>query len=107
MVTVSYGGRSAAVPRPTLMTAIVGKWRAFSEIAVQDNPDRHLRDAADLVAVVADPDAAQLTPRQRRRLRGLLHALSERPELIAGNPDYVLDTLGLVAASDPPPMTNP
>lgn len=90
------------VPRPTLITAIIGKWRAFSEIAIQDDPDRHLRDAADLIAVVADPDALRSTPRQRRRLRALLHTLSERPELIAGNPDYVFDTLGLLAAPDTP-----
>lgn len=101
-VILSYRGRSAVVPRPPLITAIVGKWRAFSEIASQDDPDRHLRDAADLVAVVADPDVVQPTPRQRRRLRGLLNTLLERPELIAHDPDYVFDTLGLLAATDSP-----
>lgn len=102
-VAVTYRGRSAAVPRPALLTAIgVGKWRAFSEIPTQDDPDRHLRDAADLVAVVSDPDAVRPNPRQRRRLRGLLDALHERPELIGPGPDYVLDTLGLLVATDTP-----
>lgn len=30
-------------------------------------------------------------------------ALEERPDLIAGDPDYVLDTLGLLAGPDPIP----
>jgi hypothetical protein len=68
-VRVIHDGRSGVVERPSLIAAIVGKWRAFAEIAVHSgDPDRHLRDAARLLTVV-DPDAVD---GRHRRHRGRL-----------------------------------
>jgi hypothetical protein len=45
-VRVIHDGRSGVVERPSLIPAIVGKWRAFAEIADdRGDPARHLRDA--------------------------------------------------------------
>lgn len=96
-VPVTYRGRTGEVPRPDLITAVVGKWRAYSEIPAQTDCDRHLRDAADLISVVGDPDAVQPTTPQRQRLLALLSVLQEQPQLIAGDRDLVLDTLTLLA----------
>ena len=71
-VRVLHDGRSGIVERPSLVAAIVSKWRAFAEIAVhRGDPDRHLRDAARLLTVV-DPDAGAVTNAQRKHLKRLL-----------------------------------
>jgi hypothetical protein len=91
-VRVIHDGRSGVLERPSLLAAVVGKWRAFAEIT--DNrrdPDRHLRDAARLLTVV-DPDAVAATAGQRKYLRRLLAEIKARPELADGNHDLVIDT---------------
>lgn len=98
-VRVIHDGRSGVVKRPSLIVAIVGKWRAFAEI-VDDrrDPDRHLRDAARLLTVV-DPDAVAATTGQRKYLRRLLAEIEARPELADGDADLVIDTLALLIES--------
>lgn len=95
-VRVIHDGRSGEVERPSLIAAIVGKWRAFAEL-VDDrrDPDRHLRDAARLLTVV-DPDAVAATTGQRTYLRRLLAEIEARPELAHGDDDLVIDTLVLL-----------
>ncbi len=76
---VTHDGRSEIVERPSLVAAIVSKWRAFAEIAVhRGDPNRHLRDAARLLTVV-DPDAVAVTNAQRKHLKRLL--AESRPDL--------------------------
>ena len=85
--------------RPSLLAAIVGKWRAIAEIAVpKGDPDRHIRDAARLLTVV-DPDAVAATAGQRKHLRRLLAVLQDRPELAGGDADLATDTLALLIDS--------
>ena len=96
VVRVIHHGRSGVIECPSLMTAIVVKWRAFAETAVhRGDPDRHLRDAAMLLTVV-DPDATATTRRQRKHLRSLLDEMEARPELASGDSDLVIDTLALL-----------
>lgn len=59
--------RSGALPRPTLLAAIVGKAAATA----LPPPERHYRDLALLCALVDDPFALadQLTRKDRRRVR--------------------------------------
>lgn len=98
-VRVIHDGRSGVVERPSLVAAIVGKWRAFAEIAVHNaDPNRHLRDAARLVTVV-NPDAVTATKGQRRYLRRLLDKMEARPELASGDHDLAIDTLMLLIDS--------
>lgn len=98
-VRVIHDGRSGVVERPSLIAAIVGKWRAFAEIAAhREDPDRHLRDAARLLTVV-DPDAVAATSGQRKHLRRLLAEMRARPELASGDGDLVIDTLALLIDS--------
>lgn len=95
-VRVIHDGRSGVVERPSLVAAVVGKWRAFAEIAVhKGDPDRHLRDAARLLTLV-DPDAVAATSGQRKHLRRLLAEMETRPELASGDGDLVIDTLALL-----------
>lgn len=95
-VRVIHGGRSGVVERPSLVAAIVAKWRAFAEIAVdRGDTDRHLRDAARLLTVV-DPDAVAVTKGERKHLRRLLAEMEARPELASGDGDLVTDTLILL-----------
>jgi hypothetical protein len=95
-VRIVHDGRSGVVERPSLIAAIVGKWRAFAEIAVHSgDPDRHLRDAARLLTVL-DPDVVAATRGQRKHLRGLLAEMEARPELAGGDGDLVIDTLTLL-----------
>ena len=98
-VRVIHDGRSGVVERPSLVFAIVGKWRAFSEI-VDDrrDPDRHVRDVARLLTVV-DPDAVAVTTGQRKYLRRLLAEIEARPELAAQDVDLTIDTLALLIDS--------
>lgn len=98
-VRVIHDGRSGVVERPSLVAAIVAKWRAFAEIAVhRGDPDRHLRDAARLLTVV-DPDAVAVTKGDRKHLRRLLAEMEARPELASGDGDLVMDTLLLLNGS--------
>lgn len=98
-VRVIHDGRSGVVERPSLVAAIVGKWRAFAEITGdRGDPDRHLRDAARLLTVV-DPDAVVPPRRQRAHLRRLLAEIETRPELASGDGDLVVDTLTLLIQS--------
>jgi hypothetical protein len=98
-VRVIHDGRSGVVERPSLVAAIVGKARAFTEATVQvGDPDRHLRDAARLLTVV-DPDAVTATRGQRTHLRRLLAEVEARPELADGDADLVIDTLTLLIDS--------
>lgn len=85
--------------RPSLLAAIVAKWRAYAEIAAHDGePDRHLRDAAALLTVV-DPDGVAVTNAQRRHLRRLRAEIEVRPELTSEVGDLVIDTLALLVDS--------
>ena len=98
-VRVIHDGRAGIVERPSLVSGIVGKWRAFAEIADHEgDPDRHLRDAARLLTVV-DPDALAVTSAQRKHLKRLLAEIETRPELANGDGDLVIDALGLLLDS--------
>lgn len=98
-VRVFHDERSGTVERPSLVPAIISKWRTFAEIMVHSgDPDRHLRDAARLLTVV-DPDAVTVSSTQRRHLDRLLTEITTRPELASGNEDLVIDTLGLLLDS--------
>jgi hypothetical protein len=95
-VRVNYAGRSAVLERPTLIAAVIGKWRAFREIADhRGDGDRHLRDATSLLAVV-DPDSTLVSSAQRKHLERLLDEVQTRPELTRGDHDLVIDTLGVL-----------
>lgn len=67
-VDVTHEGRTAAVPRPTLLAAIVAKGAACG---LDGDPARHLRDLALLSALADDPFAMreQLTNKDLHRLR--------------------------------------
>jgi hypothetical protein len=98
-VRVIHDGRSGAVERPSLVAAIVSKWRAFAEIAVhRGDPVRHIHDASRLLTVV-DPDAVAVTKAQRKHLERLLAKIETRPELAGGDGDLVIDTLALLLDS--------
>lgn len=98
-VRVIYDGRSGIVERPSLVAAIVSKYRAFAEIAGNKrDQDRHLRDAASLLTV-ADPDSLTVTNAQSRHLKRLLAEIETRPELASGQADLVIDTLYLLLDS--------
>lgn len=67
-VNVTHEGRTAAVPRPSLLAAIVAKGAACG---LNGDPARHFRDLALLSALVDDPFAMreQLTKNDLHRLR--------------------------------------
>lgn len=95
-VRVIHAGRAGVIERPSLLAAVVAKWRAFAEIAAdRGDPDRHLRDAARLLTAV-NPDAVTATSRQREHLRRLLAEMEARPELAGAQGDLVVDTLALL-----------
>lgn len=68
LVVVEYEGRTAAVPRPSLLAALVIKGAASG---LPGDQSRHLRDLALLCALVEDPFSMRegLTKRDRSRLR--------------------------------------
>lgn len=68
LVPVAFGDRSGLVPRPSLLSAIVGKAVA---VDVDDVPEAQRLDLALLLSLVEDPlaAAAQLTRKDRQRLR--------------------------------------
>lgn len=74
LVTVIHEGRSAAVPRPTMLGALICKAAACG----LPDPSRHLRDLALLFALVDDPFASreELTTKDCRRLASAV-ALSD------------------------------
>jgi len=95
-VHVTHGDRTASIERPSLIAAIVGKARAFTDIgSPTGDPERHVRDAAALLTIV-DPDVSEVGRGERRRLRSLRELLERRPELAGDRIDAVLDTLGLL-----------
>lgn len=69
-----HEGRSGAIPRPTLLAAIVAK----SAATALPNSERHYRDLALLCVLVEDPFdmTDQMTSKDRQRLR-LADALLE------------------------------
>jgi hypothetical protein len=71
-VPVSLAGRVGSVCRPSLVAAILAK-TAATTIAVRGNPERDWTDAAFLLSLIPDPmaAAAELSPRDRQRLRRL------------------------------------
>jgi hypothetical protein len=73
---VFLGGRSGHVLRPPLISAILAKAAATS-IPVRANPERDWTDLAFLLTLIPDPvsAAAQLSNRQRRKLRAAAGAL--------------------------------
>jgi hypothetical protein len=75
---IVLGDRSGHVLRPTLVSAILAK-AAATGIPGRDNPDRDWVDLAFLLSLVSDPvsAAAELTSRQRQRLRAASALLSE------------------------------
>jgi hypothetical protein len=79
LVTVIHEGRSGAVPRPTLLAAVVSKAAACG---LPDDPSRHVRDLALLCALVDDPFAMrdELKAKDRQRL-GLAGALSDNAHM--------------------------
>jgi hypothetical protein len=68
LVVVEHEGRSAAVPRPSLLAALVIKGAASG---LPGDQSRHLRDLALLCALVEDPFTMRegLTKKDRSRLR--------------------------------------
>lgn len=96
-MTITYDSRSAQVLLPSIGSAIVGKWRAYSEIATQVAPDRHLQDAADLLEAI-DPDSWNPNTRERGHLRRLQATFKAQPQ-IARDADLVLDTLSVLLHS--------
>ena len=68
LVPVTTGHRQGAIPRPTLLAAVVGKAAACG---LPGDPARHLRDLAFLCALIDDPFAmtSELDKTDRRRLR--------------------------------------
>jgi hypothetical protein len=96
LVPVVFDRRSGVVERPSLVAAIVGKWRAFAEIATHaGDRARHLLDAARLLTVV-DPDAVGVSVGQRKHLQCLLAEIEARTELAPGDRDRAIDTLTLL-----------
>jgi hypothetical protein len=75
---VILGGRSGHVLRPSLLSAILAK-AAATTIPVRGNPERDWIDLAFLLSLIPDPvsSAAQLTNRQRRKLRAASALLAE------------------------------
>lgn len=67
-VVVRHEGRTGAVPRPSLLAAIVSKAAA---VTLPGNPERHYRDLALLLSIVPDPFEMreQLSAKDRQRLR--------------------------------------
>jgi hypothetical protein len=67
-VDVTHEGRTVAVPRPSLLAAIVAKAAACG---LGGDPARHFRDLALLAALVDDPFAVreQLTKKDLHRMR--------------------------------------
>lgn len=95
-VLIEHEGRSARIERPSLRAAIIGKGRAFTDIASPTgDPERHLRDAAALLAVL-DPDSVTIRAGDRRHLTSLRERLTSRPRLAGDDLDAALDTLGLL-----------
>ncbi len=68
LVVVEHEGRSVAVPRPSLLAALVVKGAASG---LPGDPSRHLRDLALLCALVEDPFTMreELTKKDDHRLR--------------------------------------
>jgi hypothetical protein len=68
LVDVTHQGHTAALPRPSLLAALILKSAA---VDVDPDPARHLRDLALLCALIEDPFAMRevLTAKDRKRLR--------------------------------------
>lgn len=77
LVPIRHRDRTAWIPRPSLLGAVVGK--AVAATADRAHPERHLRDLAFLCGLVDDPVdmAARLGATDRRRLRAAAKRLSE------------------------------
>lgn len=75
---IQLGNRSGHVLRPALISAILAK-AAATGIPGRENPERDWIDIAFLLSLVPDPidTAAELTNRQRQRLRAVSAVLSE------------------------------
>lgn len=75
---ILLGDRSGHVPRPALISAILAK-AAATRIPVRANPERDWADLAFLLTLIPDPvsTAAQLSNRQRRKLRAVSALLGE------------------------------
>lgn len=73
-VTVEHEGRTGTVPRPTLLAAVVGKAAATA----LPGPERHYRDLALLLGLVADPFdlREQIDRKDLQRLRSA-HAVAD------------------------------
>lgn len=76
IVAVRYDGQQAVLRRPSLVSAIIGKARAWD---VDSSParERHLEDAAVLLVLVSDPVAVaeSLDRKQRATMRALASLL--------------------------------
>jgi hypothetical protein len=77
-IEISLGDRNGHVLRPPLISAILAK-AAATGISVRENPERDWVDLAFLLSLVPDPvsTAAELTNRQRQRLRAASALLGE------------------------------
>ncbi|KAA1375934.1 hypothetical protein [Aeromicrobium fastidiosum] len=86
-VTVVHQGHRGAIPRPTLLAAIVGKAAATA----LPGPDRHYRDLALLCALVPDPFelVEQLTRKDRQRMRRASKLLDDSHPAWALVPDAI------------------
>lgn len=75
---IVLGDRSGHVLHPTLISAILAK-AAATGISGRENPERDWVDLAFLLSLVSDPvsAAAELTSRQRQKLRAVGALLSE------------------------------
>ena len=67
-VAVTFDGRISALPRPSLLGALVVKASAAAGDHIR-GPQRHLEDLARLYRLVTDPAALTPTAKDRKRLR--------------------------------------
>jgi hypothetical protein len=76
LIEIIHEGRTGAVPRPSLLGAVICKAAACK---LPGNPERHLRDLALLCALIEDPFAMreELTKKDRRRIEQVRELSSE------------------------------
>jgi hypothetical protein len=94
-VRIQHGERSGTIMRPSLLGALVAKAAALS-IPEGSRGQRHIVDFCNLAALVGRRDVAGLTPKDRGRLRKMLSAAADHPEIVSGV-DGAVDGLGRIA----------